>query len=342
MPIDAQVFLREARFNEELLRRIADATPDLIFAKDLSGRLIFANAATLRMLGKTWEEVDGNADLGWHDTQGERWALQEKDLRIMAAGLPESVEETFSGSDGIKTYLSTKSPLRAKEGAVIGLVNISMDITARKKAEARRQLLMEELNHRVKNTLAIVQAMARQTLKAAPSDRNAWNTFESRLIAMATAHDILMRENSGGADIRDIVAEALKMHGLQHSAAFEIDGPSAWVDSQTTLALAMVLHELGANAIKYGALSRPEGVVRTVWRVEMQDCERFLAFSWRETGGPKVQKPSQKGFGSRLIEEALGRHGTESTRIDYLETGVEFHARICLPDDAPERNFAET
>jgi PAS domain S-box-containing protein len=341
MPIDAQVYLGKTRFNEELLQRIADATPDLIFAKDLSGRLIFANEATLRMLGKTWEEVDGNADIGRNDTKEDRWALQEKDLRVMAAGLSESVEETFSGADGTKTYLSTRSPLRAKEGAVIGLVNISMDITARKKAEARRRLLMEELNHRVKNTLVIVQAMARQTLKAAPSDRIAWNTFESRLIAMAKAHDILMREDSGGADIRDIVAEALNMHGLQHSAAFEIDGPSAWVDSQTALALAMVLHELGANAIKYGALSRPEGVVQTVWRVEMQDCERFLAFSWRETGGPKVQKPSKAGFGSRLIEEALGRRGTESTRIDYLETGVEFHARIVLPDDTAEQNVAE-
>ncbi len=114
MPIDAQVYLGKTRFNEELLQRIADATPDLIFAKDLSGRMIFANAAALRMLGKTWEEVEASADPGWRDTQGEQWALQEKELRIMAAGVSESVEETVPGPDGTKTYLSMKSPLPRK------------------------------------------------------------------------------------------------------------------------------------------------------------------------------------------------------------------------------------
>jgi two-component sensor histidine kinase len=244
------------------------------------------------------------------------------------------MEETLSGAGGTKTYLSTKSPLRATDGSVIGLVGISMDITGRKKAEAQRQLMMEELNHRVKNTLAMVQVMARQTLKGAATDSLAWDAFESRLIAMSQAQDMLTREHWVGADIRDIVADAFKMHGLQRSGCVEMEGPSARVDAQTALALAMVLHELGTNALKYGALSRPDGVVKASWRVEACAAERVLDFCWRETGGPKVQPPARRGFGSRLIEQAFDQHGGERTHIDYLAGGVVFHARIGLSDDA--------
>jgi len=328
-------------FTRDLLTKIGETTPDLIYAKDLKSRMIFANRAVLRVIGKSWETIRGRADDEWHDDVEEGRRFVEADTRVMAEGATEVSEEILTGIDGTKTYLSTKSPLRNADGKVIGMIGISKDITQRKKEERLRNILLAELDHRVKNTLSIVQAMARQTFKLASIDKAIWSAFEGRLVSMAQAHGLLVRQSWVGADIAQIVEQGLAAHGGQHADCFVISGPAAWVDAQTALALAMALHELGTNAIKYGALSVPQGQVSITWHIEPEDNASVLALSWRERGGPPVKEPESRGFGSRLIAQAFGQAGTDSARIQYLHEGVEFHVRFALTERLSVRGDEE-
>lgn len=277
-----------AAFANDLLAKIGEATPDLIYAKDLKSRMIFANRAVLAVLGKSWDDIRGKSDDEWHDDAEEGRRFVDADARVMASGTTEELEETLTGVNGTHTYLSSKSPLRAEDGTVIGIFGISKNITERKNEEQLRQILLNELDHRVKNTLALVQAMARQTFKYAGIDNAIWNAFEGRLTSMSKAHNLLIQQSWVGADVADIVSEGLVAHGGRHADCFKIAGPAAWVDAQTALALAMAFHELGTNAIKYGALSVPEGCVDIYWEVDNEAdvpmLNLFLARTRRSFG----------------------------------------------------------
>ncbi len=314
-------------FASDLLAKIGEATPDLIYAKDLQSRMIFANRAVLAVLGKNWEEIRGRSDDEWHDDPVEGRKFVEADARVMASGETEELEENLTGVSGPQTYLSSKSPLRAQDGTVIGIFGISKNITERKNEERLRQVLLNELDHRVKNTLGLVQAMARQTFKNAGIDKEIWAAFEDRLISMSKAHGLLIQQSWVGAEIADIVAEGLIAHGGQDRNAFIIFGPEAWVDARTALALAMALHELGTNATKYGALSVPNGRVTISWELDDSGEVPKLQLYWRESGGPSVSAPARKGFGSRLIEQAFAQSTQCVAKVKYLPEGVEFSLR---------------
>jgi two-component sensor histidine kinase len=227
-------------------------------------------------------------------------------------------------------YLSTKSPLRAPDGRVIGLFGISMNITARKADERLRKLLVDELDHRVRNTLALVQVVARQTLKSQAIDKSVWQAFEGRLQAMAQAHTILTRDSWEGGDIRRIVTQAIAGHGSGHVDRFDVAESEVWIDAQNALALAMAIHELGTNAVKYGALSVPGGRVTIDWKIDLSEEQPVFDLCWRESGGPPVVAPTHRGFGSKLIEHAFGHHGRDVARIDYHPGGIEFHLRFAV------------
>jgi PAS domain S-box-containing protein len=322
-------------FTRELLFNIGQSSPDFIYAKDLNSRMIFANRAVLKTLGKSWAEIRGKSDVEWHSDPDEARAIVAADARIMASGETESLEEVVTSAEGPQIYLSTKSPLRAADGRIIGLYGISMNITVRKHNERLRQLLVEELDHRVRNTLAVVQVIARQTLKTATIEKAVWQAFESRLQAMVQAHGVLTQDSWQGADVRQIVAEVLSVHGQGHVRRFDIEGPAAWVDAHNALSLALALHELGTNALKYGSLSVPSGRVLIRWKADVSATPPVLDLSWQEIGGPPVQPPRRKGFGSKLIEQAFGANGGDSPRIDYDPGGVRFTARLRLGTATP-------
>lgn len=320
-------------FTDDLLAKIGEATPDLIYAKDLKSRMIFANRAVLAVLGKTWEEIRGRSDDEWHDDPEEGHKFVEADARIMESGETHELEEILTGVNGTQIYLSAKSPLRASDGSVIGIFGISKNITERKNEERLRQILLNELDHRVKNTLGLVQAMARQTFKSSKIDKVIWEAFEGRLISMSKAHGLLTRQSWVGADIGDIVAEGLLAHGGQDPTRFKISGPSAWVDAQTALSLAMAFHELGTNAIKYGALSVPEGSVAISWKIQNNEYDApMLDIYWQEEGGPIVVEPTQTGFGSKLITAAFAQSASHVAQVKYLPAGIEFHVRFALTE----------
>jgi PAS domain S-box-containing protein len=205
-------------------------------------------------------------------------------------------------------------------------IGLMMDISQRRQIEEslrkvseQRKLLIDELNHRVKNTLATVQSIAAQTLRSSDVPQSVRDAFEARLIALANAHNILTQENWEGAAITDIVRQALVPHAQPER--FALEGPPIRLSPRKALALTMGLHELATNAIKYGALSNATGNVAVKWTIEGSTPAQ-LNVKWTESGGPPVSRPTRKGFGSRLIERSLAHDLNGNAQIDFRVEGV--------------------
>ena len=195
------------------------------------------------------------------------------------------------------------------------LVRQAADLIERKQAEETQQLLTAELSHRVKNTLATVQAIAGQTLRSAKSSSEFMENFNGRLRALARAHSLLTNSSWAGAYLHDILCDQLTFDtGLDRIA---YSGPSVFFPAQTALHLALILHELGTNARKYGALSVPEGHLDVSWTISTNGSGTAIELVWIEKNGPEVHPPHKSGLGSLLIERSLESFGaTVSTRFD--------------------------
>ncbi len=303
-----------------LVRTIIETAPGLIYAKDRDGRMLLTNAPMLDLIGKPWAEVEGRPDVEYLDDPAQAEAVMANDRRIMETGHVEELEELI-GSDGAqpRVWLSTKTPLRDAGDQVTGLVGVSVEITERKRAEERLRLVIHELNHRVKNTLATVQAIASQTLRG--TDVGVRQAFEARLIALSSAHDVLTREAWLGAELADVVAAALSPHGWPDPARFRVSGPPVRLQPRAAVNLAMGLHELATNALKYGALSAREGEVEIRWGIGGSDTPRFC-LTWTERGGPVAAAPTRRGFGTKLVERSLAQDLGGTARITFAPEGI--------------------
>jgi two-component sensor histidine kinase len=195
------------------------------------------------------------------------------------------------------------------------------DITARKEAEAHRVLLVNELNHRVKNTLATVHSIAAQSFRHAdPALRPQLAAFDERLHALARAHEVLTRSHWEGADLGEVARYILSPYReSQGPGRISFEGPETTLSPPQALAISMALHELATNALKYGALSVPEGRVSLCWTVG-----RLLTITWREHGGPPVAPPGHQGFGTRLLARALQAEPDGQTQIMFNPDGLQF------------------
>ena len=194
--------------------------------------------------------------------------------------------------------------------------SLTLEIEHRRRIERHQNLLLDELNHRVKNTLATVQAMAMQTLKgvdAAPRD-----VFLARLFALSSQHDLLTLDNWEGASFEGVVRRALKPWRDEDTPRFTVEGPAVHLDPKRALALGMGFHELATNAAKYGAFATPDGTVHVSWTVDGE----YLRLRWEERGGPPVAAPQRRGFGLRLIEHGLGRELSGVVKLDFAPGGL--------------------
>jgi PAS domain S-box-containing protein len=199
------------------------------------------------------------------------------------------------------------------------------EIAQRRRAEETQQLLLHEIQHRVKNTLGTVQAIATQTFKRAPREESA--AFNARLQALAGAHDLLVRKNWESAALGDVISHALAPFRQRGQNRISSTGPEGELAADRALLLAMILHELGTNAVKYGALSSEAGTVEVAWTIAVENGSRQLRLEWRERGGPPVAKPTRKGFGSTLISKALsGNSG--SAKLDFSPSGVTCRVNV--------------
>jgi PAS domain S-box-containing protein len=319
---------REREQANDLLRTIVETAPGRIYAKDRDGRMLLANPSSIDLIGKPWPDIKGRTYLEFLDNSIQAEAVTLTDHRLMEMGRPEAIEESLGEHGGEeRVWLSTKAPLRDRKGYVIGLVGVSVEITDRKRMELRLRVMLNELNHRVKNTLATVQAIAAQTLCGV--DHEVYLAYEGRLIALASAHDVLTRENWAGADFHDVVVGQLGAYAGSVGDRFQLSGPKLRLNSRAALALAMGLHELATNAMKYGALSNSLGQVSIRWSLAADDAS-MLRLTWKERYGPKVSS-SRRGFGIHLIERVLASDlgGKVHLRLDDSE-GVICHIEAPL------------
>ena len=203
------------------------------------------------------------------------------------------------------------------EGKPRRMVGTNVDVTDRKVAEEHQRLLINELNHRVKNTLAIVQGIAWQSFQSDGVPTTVREAFEGRLAALASAHDVLTRQNWEAGSIHHIVAEATAPHH-GGDGRLAVEGPALDLEPKTAVAMALAMHELATNAVKYGALSTPAGRVEVRWSAE----GRRLNLTWRETGGPPVQPVVTRGFGARLLERGLSAELDGSVTLDFRPEGL--------------------
>ena len=212
-------------------------------------------------------------------------------------------------------------------------MQISLDITERKRGEEQRKLLINELNHRVKNTLAVVQSIASQTLRSATGLAEAGRSLSGRLVSLAKAHDILTQENWSGADLGELVIASCTAHAARER--FRLAGEAVWLPPGLALSLALALHELTTNAIKYGALSTGQGMVAISWTVGGDANGQRLRLEWRESGGPPVAPPERKGFGTRMLGRILDPE-SGSASVAFESTGVVcvFELELGAPDEA--------
>ncbi|GAA0621744.1 hypothetical protein GCM10009422_16930 [Brevundimonas kwangchunensis] len=218
-------------------------------------------------------------------------------------------------------------PIRDATGAVAGIFVQGHDVTDNIAAAERQKLMIDELNHRVKNTLATVQSIAIQTARSHEDPRSFAESFQARLMALSHTHDLLTRSHWEGADLRAILEHETEAHGPHRVS---LNGPPLALTPAAALSFGMIFHELATNAAKYGALSSPDGRVLVDWAVANQ-AEPVLQLSWREIDGPPVGEPTRRGFGSRLIERNVRHDLAGEVKLDYATAG--FSAEFSVPLD---------
>ncbi|WP_158266538.1 PAS domain-containing sensor histidine kinase [Allosphingosinicella deserti] len=264
------------------------------------------------------------------------WAkcLLPEDAEAMQAAMGEAMAERrprldfafrIRRPDGAIRWIEGSGRfLYGDDGTPLRMVGTNMDVTERRRAEDHQRLLVNELNHRVKNTLAIVQGIAHQSFRGPAVPAEIRSAFDGRLAALSAAHNLLTRESWEAASIAQVVADAVAP--LQ-SGRVETSGPDLRLPAKTAVALALALHELCTNAAKYGALSSPDGTVAVEWVV----AGEMLRFSWRESGGPRVVTPTRRGFGTRMIERALAAEFGGTATIAFPPEGVICTLEARLP-----------
>ena len=293
---------RHADQTREHFAAIVASSDDAIVSKGLDGIIRSWNKGAERVFGYTAEEAIGRSVsmLIPDDRQNEEPGII---ARIRRGERIDHYETKRQRKDGSLIDISlTVSPIKNSRGEVVGASKIARDITERKRAEETRELLLHEIKHRVKNTLGTVQAIASQTFRDGPREER--DAFNARLRALSSAHDLLTRQDFDQVPVRETVERALSP--FQESGAHRIaaSGDRVLLSANQSLLLAMAIHELATNAVKYGALSNATGTVRLNWTTRSEP-ETRLFLEWREGGGPAVSPPMRRGFGTNLLERAL-------------------------------------
>lgn len=298
------------RIEEHVLGRLRASSPDTIEVMTLDGSPLAAEAGRTHV-----EDAPPAGRDGW-----------------ASAGL-DALETARGGGTGRfrrrdpaqdRDWDVAVTPILGFDGEPERLLSVTRETSDLKRAERRHAMLMQELSHRVKNTFAMVQAIASQTLGGPDVPSGLRDDFFARLLALSHAHDVLMQHDWTAARLRDIVEGIARLHGLRTSDRFRIEGPSLMLGPRLALSFALVLHELGTNAIKYGALSTARGCVAVTWCTDEGRHDPRFSLRWVESGGPVVRPPAHKGFGSRLIAHSFPASGGITSALSFAPQGVTF------------------
>ena len=327
--LEAEAKVRES---EERFRALVNATSDVVYR-----------------MSPDWTEMralDGRGFLADTETPSVAWldeylfdedqaAVLEVVKKAIEAKDVFQLEHRLRRADGSAGWtLSRAIPLLAEHGEIIEWFGAASDITGRREAEEHLRLVINELNHRVKNNLAIIQAIGAQTFRKVEDLPKAQAIFVARIQALAKANDLLTNEHWVDASMEVAIETALQPHRPDDASRGIVEGPPIRLSAKTALSLSMAFHELATNAVKYGAWSNEAGKVSVTWNVDVSDAGRRLKLEWRENGGPPVTAPPRRGFGSRLIERGLAAELEGEVKMTFEPEGMV--CRVDAPLRAPD------
>jgi len=317
---NAEAARRHAEQASRLLSAIVEASDDAIVSKDLNGIVTSWNTGAQRLFGYTAEEMIGKPItlLIPPHLQGEEPKILN---RIRRGERVEHFDTLRVRKDGELVDISLSvSPVRDADGNIAGASKIARDITDRKRAEDRQDLLTREIQHRTKNLFAVVQAVVARSMADKQTVGDARAAVLSRLQSLAQTHALLVDKEWQGADIADVV----RMEMSPYAERTISRGPSIFLNAKAAQNFALALHELATNAVKYGALSNSVGQVQVSWEVLQENGKDFFSFHWQERGGPAVVPPEQKGFGSVVLEHVMAEYVDTRCELTYAPDGVVY------------------
>lgn len=324
---ESQPTLRH-RFLEMLLESASDYA---IIGLDLDGLVMIWNKGAQKIMGWTEDEMLGQPAAVFFTPEDRQAGVPHGEMQSSIQNGRAADERWHQKKDGSRFWASGEMmPLKDEGGVVQGFVKIIRDQTERRRTEERQELLTQELAHRVKNTLAVVQAISSQTLRDQVPFAVARDSFNARLMALSRAHDVLMRGSWTTASLRELVEGAAALHSGGDGKRFRVAGPDVRIGPGAALAFALVLHEMCTNAAKYGALSVPDGSVSVLWETIEDAAEPQLWFRWQEENGPPVSASGKRGFGSRLIEHSFRQYSGDAVKVEYLADGVQLNVKCSL------------
>jgi two-component sensor histidine kinase/PAS domain-containing protein len=342
-PVAGEIVSVQDAMSERGLRRALERqkrTFDLAMTASKMGTWRYTFADNICVYDENAQRLYGLTEARFlHDDDGVRSKFHPDDVALMWERVSRALDPSGDGRydveyrvkqlDGSWRWLSAWGLVEfegvGEQRMPVAIAGASRDLTERKASEEIQRTLLNELNHRVKNTLSSVQAITTLTLRGARDLQSASDALDRRIRSMGKAHDLLTSRNWIGANLNDIVTRAVE---ALHPGQVTMSGPAIDVSPKHALALSLALHELGTNATKYGALSCSEGSVKVWWDLE----DGSLQMHWEEVGGPPVAIPKRKGFGSRLLEELIVRDLGGKVKLDFGETGVRCHIRCALID----------
>ncbi len=305
------------------LLRMLDGLGPLAWLLTPDGTVIHANRTASAELRRPEDEIVGRpfADL---PLAGDRDAQLER-VHAAIAAAAQGEDSLFDlmladDDDAERVFVLWIRPLGPSAGPPANLVASAVDITRRYESEQTQRLLMRELDHRMKNTLQVIQAVIRRTARAQASVGAFERSLLGRVGAMSRTHDLLAEERWLGAEMNAIVTQ--ETGSFDATGAFSVSGPRLRLNPRAALSIALVMHELGTNASKYGALSTPEGKIAVTWQVYRSGDEPTICLRWQESGGPPVSPPSEKGFGSMLIESSIAYELEGRAQLNYRPDGL--------------------
>ena len=277
------------------------------------------------MLGRAVEDILGRCDEEILPPAAASAVIAVKQ-EVLASEHAKRAEVSIADGPDKRWHELHIEPLRNHAGEIVGLTCTSIDVTGRKEDEAHLRLLMRELTHRSKNLLAVIQGMARQTARHAGSIEGFLTQFGARVQALAASHDLLIRESWYGASLNELVRSQLASYIDRGAGQVTVEGPPVALKPEAAQNLGLALHEMLANAEKFGSLSVPDGHLMVSWVPHNGDA---LALEWRETLGPKVKPRRKRGFGSLVIERNLARATDAEVKMEFNPDGL--CCRILIP-----------
>ena len=317
------------RESESRLRALVNATSEVVYRMS-------ADWVEMGQLdGRGFLSDTRSPSVAWMDL----YLFEEDQPQVQAAidaairdKAPFQLEHRVRRADGAVGWTFSRAiPILDDDGEIVEWFGMASDVTGRKQSEQHLRLVINELNHRVKNNLAMIQAISAQTLRRSDDMESAQAAFTARILALAKANDLLTHEHWVDAALKEVIVSAVQPQLPNHGARFSIDGPPVRLSAKTALSLSMAFHELATNAVKYGAWSNDAGKVEVSWSVQGQGPRQSLRLQWRESGGPAVRPPERRGFGSRLVERGLAAELEGKVTMTFEPGGLVCSIEAQLP-----------